>query len=144
MIGLGVGIDYALFLITRHQEQLRAGMEMSESIARAVATSGSAIVFAGATVVDRAAVARRSPASRWSAPSVWRPPRPSSPPCSAAITLLPALLGLLEHRIHWLALPAFLRPEAEARAPACGRRWAGSYAAAAVVAVAVAGRPRRR
>ena len=51
MIGLGVGIDYALFLITRHQEQLDAGMPVEESIARAVATSGSAIVFAGGTVV---------------------------------------------------------------------------------------------
>ena len=35
MIGLGVGIDYALFLITRHQEQLRAGMSMHDSIANA-------------------------------------------------------------------------------------------------------------
>ena len=51
MIGLGVGIDYALFLITRHQEQLRAGMAMQDSIANAVATAGSAIVFAGCTVV---------------------------------------------------------------------------------------------
>ena len=51
MIGLGVGIDYALFLVTRHQEQLRDGMAMNDSIANAVATSGSAIVFAGGTVV---------------------------------------------------------------------------------------------
>ena len=51
MIGLGVGIDYALFLITRHQDQLRDGMPIRESIANAVATSGSAIVFAGCTVV---------------------------------------------------------------------------------------------
>ena len=51
MIGLGVGIDYALFLITRHQEQLATGMPMQDSIANAVATSGSAIVFAGGTVV---------------------------------------------------------------------------------------------
>src|SRR6478609_5592977 len=42
MIGLGVGIDYALFLVTRHQEQLRDGMAMEDSIANAVATSGSA------------------------------------------------------------------------------------------------------
>ena len=38
MIGLGVGIDYALFLVTRHQEQLRDGMSMNDSIANAVAT----------------------------------------------------------------------------------------------------------
>ena len=52
MIGLGVGIDYALFLITRHQEQLRDGMADAATRSRnAVATSGSAIVFAGGTVV---------------------------------------------------------------------------------------------
>ena len=50
MIGLGVGIDYALFLVTRHR-QLARGMADQESIARAVATSGSAVVFAGSTVV---------------------------------------------------------------------------------------------
>ena len=51
MIGLGVGIDYALFIVTRHKDQLRDGMAMQESIARSIATSGGAVVFAGATVV---------------------------------------------------------------------------------------------
>jgi putative drug exporter of the RND superfamily len=51
MIGLGVGIDYALFIVTRHKLQLRDGMEMRESIARATATAGGAVVFAGFTVV---------------------------------------------------------------------------------------------
>ena len=51
MIGLGVGIDYALFIVTRHQAQRRAGMATSESIARAAATSGGAVVFAGTTVI---------------------------------------------------------------------------------------------
>ncbi|HEY1277917.1 MAG TPA: MMPL family transporter, partial [Thermoleophilaceae bacterium] len=51
MIGLGVGIDYALFIVTRHKLQLRDGMEMRESIARATATAGGAVVFAGVTVV---------------------------------------------------------------------------------------------
>ncbi|MFI1358665.1 MMPL family transporter [Streptomyces sp. NPDC020898] len=52
MIGLAVGIDYALFLISRHREQL-ADLEadVEESIARAVATAGGAVVFAGATVI---------------------------------------------------------------------------------------------
>ena len=40
MIGLGVGIDYALFIVTRHKLQLREGMELRESIARATATAG--------------------------------------------------------------------------------------------------------
>ena len=51
MIGLGVGIDYALFIVTRHKLQLRDGMEMEESIARATATAGGAVLFAGTTVV---------------------------------------------------------------------------------------------
>jgi putative drug exporter of the RND superfamily len=51
MIGLGVGIDYALFIVTRHKLQLRDGMAMEESIARATATAGGAVVFAGTTVV---------------------------------------------------------------------------------------------
>jgi RND superfamily putative drug exporter len=51
MIGLGVGIDYALFVITRHRHQLQEGMACDESIARATATSGGAVVFAGGTVI---------------------------------------------------------------------------------------------
>ncbi len=51
MIGLGVGIDYALFIVTRHKLQLGEGMDVQESIARAVATAGGAVVFAGFTVI---------------------------------------------------------------------------------------------
>ncbi|HTR75152.1 MAG TPA: MMPL family transporter [Solirubrobacterales bacterium] len=51
MIGLGVGIDYALFIVTRHKLQLGEGMEVQESVARATATAGGAVVFAGFTVV---------------------------------------------------------------------------------------------
>ncbi len=50
MIGLGVGIDYALFIVTRHFRGLDDGLELRESIARATATSGGAVVFAGGTV----------------------------------------------------------------------------------------------
>jgi RND superfamily putative drug exporter len=51
MLGLAVGIDYALFILSRHRDQLGAGMEPEESAARAVATAGSAVVFAGLTVM---------------------------------------------------------------------------------------------
>ncbi|MFD9505418.1 MMPL family transporter [Streptomyces mirabilis] len=52
MIGLAVGIDYALFIIARHREQLAdPDTDVEDSIARAVATAGSAVVFAGATVI---------------------------------------------------------------------------------------------
>ncbi|HEY4626733.1 MAG TPA: MMPL family transporter [Blastococcus sp.] len=51
MIGLAVGIDYTLFILTRHRTQLASGMDPEESAARAVGTAGSAVVFAGLTVV---------------------------------------------------------------------------------------------
>ena len=51
MIGLGVGIDYALFIVTRFREQLHAGHTVAESVAIAIDTSGRAVTFAGLTVV---------------------------------------------------------------------------------------------
>lgn len=51
MIGLGVGIDYALFLVTRHREFLARGLSVEEAAGRAVATAGQAVVFAGGTVI---------------------------------------------------------------------------------------------
>ncbi|RIK16253.1 MAG: RND transporter, partial [Acidobacteria bacterium] len=51
MLGLAVGIDYSLFLINRHRQQLRHGMGVRASIALAVGTSGNAVAFAGLTVV---------------------------------------------------------------------------------------------
>ena len=73
MIGLGVGIDYALFLVTKHKEELASGVQTRESIARAVSSSGSA-VFAGSTVM----IALVSLAVA-GIPLVWVSPRPS--PC---------------------------------------------------------------
>jgi RND superfamily putative drug exporter len=51
MIGLAVGIDYALFLLSRHRTQLAQGMSPENSVARATGTAGSAVVFAGLTVI---------------------------------------------------------------------------------------------
>jgi len=51
MLGLAVGIDYALFILSRHRDQLGHGLDPEESAARSVATSGSAVVFAGLTVM---------------------------------------------------------------------------------------------
>ncbi|EGX54719.1 integral membrane export protein [Streptomyces zinciresistens K42] len=50
LVGLGVGIDYALFIVTRHRRGLKRGLPVAESITQAVATTGRAVVFAGATV----------------------------------------------------------------------------------------------
>jgi RND superfamily putative drug exporter len=51
MLGLAVGIDYALFLLSRHRDQLADGLDVEESVARATATAGSAVTFAGLTVI---------------------------------------------------------------------------------------------
>ena len=108
MIGLGVGIDYALFLVSRHRGHLREGMAMDESIALTVATSGSAVVYAGGTVVIAllalavAQIPLVTSLGYASAVAVGTA-------VIAAITLLPALLALVGPRIESLKLPAFLR-----------------------------------
>ncbi|MDX6325567.1 MAG: putative drug exporter of the superfamily, partial [Nocardioidaceae bacterium] len=107
MIGLGVGIDYALFLISQHQDQIAAGVPIAESIPRAVATAGGAILFAGSTVVVAllslrvAGIPLLSTLGLASAVAVVTA-------VFSAITLLPAILALLGHRVSWLSLPSFL------------------------------------
>ncbi|MBD7917960.1 MMPL family transporter [Cellulomonas sp. Sa3CUA2] len=51
MLGLAVGIDYALFIVSRHRELLATGLPAQEAAARANATAGSAVIFAGLTVM---------------------------------------------------------------------------------------------
>ncbi|OXM16376.1 MMPL family transporter [Paenibacillus herberti] len=51
MLGLAVGIDYGLFILSRHRQNLLAGKSIRESIAAATGTAGSAVVFAGITVI---------------------------------------------------------------------------------------------
>jgi RND superfamily putative drug exporter len=98
LIGLGVGIDYALFIVTRHRSGLRAGLEPEQALVTAMNTSGRAVLFAGATVtvallgmfslgqsfLDGLAVA--------AAVTVLFT-------VLAAVTLLPALLSLLGRRV---------------------------------------------
>ena len=51
MIGLGVGIDYALFILTRFREYLAEGRDVEDAVGRSLATAGRSVVFAGGTVV---------------------------------------------------------------------------------------------
>jgi uncharacterized membrane protein YdfJ with MMPL/SSD domain len=117
MIGLGVGIDYALFLISRHLDQIASGVPVVESIARSVATSGSAIVFAGSTVVVALVSLRVADIPLLSTLGVASAVAVVTA-MLAAVTLLPALLGLLGHRVGWLHLPKFRRAGAGG-----GGRW---------------------
>jgi uncharacterized membrane protein YdfJ with MMPL/SSD domain len=112
MIGLGVGIDYALFLVSRHRVNREQGMELNESIAMAVATSGSAIVFAGTTVVIAllsllvAGIPLVTALGYSAAVAVVTA-------VLAAITLLPAVLSLVGAHIEAVRVPAFLRPKSK-------------------------------
>jgi putative drug exporter of the RND superfamily len=103
MIGLGVGIDYALFIVTRHRSQLAEGMEPRESIARATATAGGAVVFAGGTVI----IALLSLAAA-GIPLVTTLGYTAAivvvVVASAATTLLPAMLGLIGLSINRLRM----------------------------------------
>jgi putative drug exporter of the RND superfamily len=97
MIGLAVGIDYALFILARYRSELRETDDRQEAIGRAVGTSGSAVVFAGLTVLIAL-----------SALAVVRIPFLTSMGLAAAatvliavliaLTLLPAILGMLRSK----------------------------------------------
>jgi putative drug exporter of the RND superfamily len=126
MIGLGVGIDYALFIVTRHKLQLREGMELRESIARATATAGGAVVFAGFTVVIAlcslgfAGIPLVTTLGFTAAIAVVIA-------VAAASTLLPALLGALGPRIDSLRVQLG-RTHPDDAEPHGWRRWARGVA----------------
>src|SRR5436190_59698 len=122
MLGLGVGIDYALFIVTRHKGFMEQGFPVEEAAARAVATAGGAVVFAGGTVV----IALVSLA-------VAQIPLVSALGYSAAvvvliailtaITLIPALLAIMGKRIDSLRVP-FIKPPPHDHRPHGWARWA--------------------
>ena len=121
MVGLGVGIDYALFLVTRHREYLAQGLTVEESVGRAVATAGQSVVFAGGTVViailGLAVAGVPFMTAGGIAVSVI-----VLIMVLTSVTLLPAFLGLAGHRINGSARRR--RNRREAASPGSGwRRW---------------------
>ncbi|RZU10637.1 RND superfamily putative drug exporter [Kribbella rubisoli] len=120
MLGLAVGIDYSLFISSRHRSQLGEGMDPEESVARATATAGSAVLFAGATVVIALAglsvvgVPFLTAMGLAAAATVLTA-------VLVALTLLPALLGFVGNRV----LPRKLRkaPAAAVHKEGFGFRW---------------------
>ncbi len=130
MLGLAVGIDYALFIVTRHRQELRRGSDVPTAIGAAVRTAGSAVVTAGLTVVIALAglfvvgipfLTQMGIAAALTIVVA----------VLVALTLVPAVLSYLGHRV----LPKKHRAAAaEARAgsgdPAGGRRFLAGWAAA--------------
>ncbi len=119
MIGLGVGIDYALFVVTRHREHLACGMGVEDSVGGAVATAGRTVVFAGGTVViailGLAVAGIPFLTAGGIAISVI-----VLIMVIASVTLLPAFLGLAGHWINRLGLR---RNRVRGGATAGWRRW---------------------
>src|SRR5215469_14111759 len=135
MIGLGVGIDYALFIVTRHFRGLKDGLELRESIARAAATSGSAVAFAGATVTIAlvslavAGIPLVTTMGLMAAVAVLVA-------VAAALTLLPAMLGITGPKIN--ALRVRNRHPADHRKQGAWARWAAGVARHPVISTVAA------
>ncbi len=98
MIGLGVGIDYSLFIVTRHRENLAAGMDVEAAAGRALSTAGQAVLFAGTTVVI-AICGLLIAGIPYVAVLGFSAAIVVVVMMLAALTLLPALLGLVGRRI---------------------------------------------
>lgn len=98
LIGLGVGIDYSLFILTRTRSGLRRGLTVDEAVAAAGATAGRAVLFAGITVCIAllgmlvVGVGVLSGAAIAASIAVLLP-------MAAALTLLPAFIGLFGRRV---------------------------------------------
>ena len=114
MLGLGLGIDYSLFVVSRFREELAAGSSVERSVALAVATAGRAVVFSGLTVfvgllglMSFHFMALRSMGIAGALVVLLA--------VLAALTLLPALLGLLGARVNALTIR---------RPPSAGGFWA--------------------
>jgi len=135
MIGLGVGIDYALFIVTRHFRGMKDGVELRESIARAAATSGGAVAFAGGTVTIAlvslavAGIPLVTTMGLMAAVAVVVA-------VAAALTLLPAILAIAGPRIN--ALRVRNRHPADHREQGAWARWAAGVVRRPVISTLVA------
>jgi putative drug exporter of the RND superfamily len=107
MLGLGVGIDYALFIVTRFRQALAADEAPVDAATTAVATAGRAVVFAGATVaisISGLMVIGLSFVTKLGLGAAST----VVVSVAAAVTLLPALLGKLGHRVNKWRIPTFV------------------------------------
>jgi putative drug exporter of the RND superfamily len=129
MIGIGVGIDYALLIVTRYRQALRDGHQRESAVALAADTAGRSVVFAGSTVVIAVLgmLLINVPAVQGLAVGISLGVLMTM---LAAITLLPAVLGFVGHNIDKLGLPHKKRAEGEVRESRSGTGGAGSSSGA--------------
>jgi RND superfamily putative drug exporter len=125
MLGLAVGIDYALFILSRHRQNMGDGLEPEESVAQATATAGSAVVFAGMTVVI-ALVGLTVVNIPFLTVMGLAAAATVTIAVLIAITLLPAVLGFAGRRVARTNRVLGFRPLRRKRAPRAtmGTRWA--------------------
>ena len=140
MIGLGVGIDYALFIMARYREHRAAGQDNPTALSKAMGSAGSAVLFAGGTVVV-AMAALVLTGLGFLASIGFSTSLVVLFAVATALTLLPALLSLLGDRIDAGRLVGRRRPAKHAEDTTwwrfahrvSGRPWAYLAAAAAVL-----------
>ncbi len=113
MLGIGAGIDYALFIVTRYRQQLAEGDDVETAVGRAMAHSGHAVVFAGGTVVFAICGLFLSGIEFVGTIGIFTALAVAIM-VVAALTLLPAVLGALGHRIDRYKLPR-VRPDRSSR-----------------------------
>ena len=123
MIGIGVGIDYSLFILNRYREGLRRGLDPTGAIAEAIATSGKAVFVSGLTVVVALSgtqlvnlAAFRSMGFSAMIAVFFA--------AAAALTLLPALLGFVGRKVDAWSLRRLFRRGAEPGESRLWHRWA--------------------
>lgn len=139
MLGLAVAIDYALFISSRYRHELAIGRDPEEAAGRAVGTAGSAVVFAGLTVVI--ALAGLSVVG---IPFLTQMGVAAAGTVAVAVlialTLLPALLGFAGRRIVAGRIPGLRARDAEGDSdrPTVGTRWVRTIVAHPVAALLVA------
>ena len=104
MIGLAVGIDYSLFIVQRFREERSHGREKIDAIATAGSTAGRTVFFSGMAVTIALAGMLIMPDPTFQSFAVGAMLVVAAT-VLAALTLLPAILGLLEDRVNWLTLP---------------------------------------
>jgi RND superfamily putative drug exporter len=104
MIGLAVGIDYSLIVVSRFRDEMFKGKSNIDAVTRAGATAGRTVFFSGVTVVFALAGMLIVPATVFQALGVGAILVVLAA-MAATLTLLPAVLVLLGHRVNWLKLP---------------------------------------
>jgi len=122
MLGLGVGIDYALFVLSRHRQNLDERMSVPEATGSANATAGLSVLFAGVTVIVAIAGMQLSGIPMLAVMG-WASALMVAVTMLAALTLLPALLGVAGRRLNSLRVP-FTRPHPGYDPRSRASRWA--------------------